>query len=68
MINFNLFANSASGSLLLFTDMTGYLISDEKIHLTQKNNENEIAFEKRREKEKEKKQLIEVGREILNQN
>jgi len=54
----------ASGSLLLFTDMTGYLISDEKIHLTKKKDENAMAFEKRREKEKEKKQLIEVGEKI----
>jgi len=54
----------ASGSLLLFTDMTGYMINDDKIHLTQQKDENIATFEKRQQKEKEKLQLIEVGEKI----
>jgi len=54
----------ASGSLLLFTDMTGYMIDDGKINLTKKNDENTVNFEERRRKEKEKMQLIEVGEKI----
>ena len=54
----------ASGSLLLFTDMTGYMIDDDKIHLKQKTDEVKEEFDKRKQKAKEKLQLIEVGEKI----
>ena len=54
----------ASGSLLLFTDMTGYMIDDDKIHLKQKINEAKEEFDSRKQKAKEKLQLIEVGEKI----
>jgi hypothetical protein len=52
----------ASGSLLLFTDMTGFGISDDKF--TQNEEENDDGFRKRKKKAKEKMQLIDVGEKI----